>query len=388
MQKRVAYKFALCLCFAMSMLIAPGFALDTTKMKNERNVTTQSFGKTADGENVENFRLQNKNGYVAEVSTYGATLVRFLVPSDAGEPTNIVLGFDNISQYQKESPYFGATVGRVANRIAGGEFELDGKKYKLAINNGPNTLHGGLKGFDKRVWKAEPFSNSDKRGVKFQYTSADMEEGFPGRLEVTVTYTLTDDNELQIDYTASSDKPTPINLTNHSYFNLAGAGQGDILSHKLRLDADRYTPVNDELIPLGEQQNVGDTAMDFRNGTAIGARIAKVKGGYDHNYVLNKADNANHQEPLPKPILAAEVTDQTTGNRLLVLTTEPGIQFYSGNFLDGSVVGNGGSYKKHYGFCLEAQHFPDSVNQSKFPSTIVRPGEVYRQTTIYQVLKK
>lgn len=350
------------------------------------SVSSVSFGKTSEGEDVECFKLKNKNGMVAEIITYGATLTRFLVPSGGDSSTNIVLGFDNIEQYQKESPYFGSTVGRVANRIANGEFELDSKSYKLPINNGPNTLHGGLKGFDKRIWIAEPFEHDGGRGVLFKYTSADMEEGFPGKMSVAVKYTLDDGDRLQLDYEATTDKATPVNLTNHSYFNLAGAGHGDILSHELTLYADNFLPVDQNLVPLGSLEKVGGTPMDFRTATAIGAQIAKVEGGYDHNYVIQQ--NASSPNPACPPVLAAEVKEPKSGVRLVMYTTEPGVQFYSGNFLDGTAVGNGGAYQKHFGFCLEAQHYPDSVHQPAFPSTILRPGETYKQTTIYQVIQK
>lgn len=351
-----------------------------------KSVVQKAFGKTNDGETVQNFQLTNKNGMVATVSTYGATLISLMVPNADGNKTNIVLGFDNIEQYQRESPYFGSTVGRVANRIAGGEFELDSQKYKLAINNGPNTLHGGLKGFDKRIWRAEPFESQSERGVAFSYVSADMEEGFPGKLTASVKYTLTDDGEIKIDYEARTTKPTPINLTNHSYFNLRGAGNGDVLAHQLMLYADKYTPVDETLIPIGVLKDVEGTPMDFRHATAIGAHIGKVSGGYDHNYVLNKSTlDASGIASNPEVILAAEVREPESGRRLLMYTSEPGVQFYSGNFLDGSVIGNGGTYKKHYGFCLEAQHFPDAVHHKNFPSVILEPGEVYRQTTIYKL---
>lgn len=349
--------------------------------KEEKTVKSKEFGATAEGDKVQLFELQNKNGMVAEVSNYGATLMRLLVPNKDGTKTNIVLGFDNIAQYEKESPYFGSTVGRVANRIAKGEFELDSKTYKLAVNNGPNTLHGGLKGFDKRMWSAKPFENGSDRGVTFALVSRDMEEGFPGEVSVSVTYTLTDADELRLYYEATTEKPTPINLTNHSYFNLSGAGMGDILSHELTIHADKYTPVDDTLIPLGTLEKVSHSPMNFQTATAIGAHINQVKGGYDHNYVL-KGD----RKPDDKAVLAVEVKDPKSGRRLQMHTTEPGVQFYSGNFLDGSLIGNGGAYKKHFGFCLEAQHFPDSVHRPNFPNTILRPGEVYKQTTIYQVL--
>lgn len=354
--------------------------------KSMTSVVQKAFGKTNDGETVQNFELTNKNGVVATVSTYGATLISLMVPNPDGSKTNVVLGFDNIEQYQRESPYFGSTVGRVANRIAGGEFELDSQKYKLAVNNGPNTLHGGLKGFDKRIWRAEPSESQSERGVAFSYVSADMEEGFPGELNARVKYTLTDDDQIKIDYEARTTKPTPINLTNHSYFNLRGAGNGDVLAHHLLLHADKFTPVDETLIPLGVLNDVAGTPMDFRHATAIGAHIGEVPGGYDHNYVLNKSSAvASMRATNLEVILAAEVREPESGRCLRMYTTEPGVQFYSGNFLDGSINGNGGIYKKHYGFCLEAQDFPDSVHHEGFPSIILKPGDVYKQTTIYKI---
>ena len=371
-----------------SLAITPAHAASKAEIQSVQfsSVSTSKFGKTSDSEEVKCFALKNKNGTVAEIIDYGATLTRFLVPVGADSMTNIVLGFDNIEQYQKESPYFGSTVGRVANRIARGEFELDSKSYKLAINNGPNTLHGGLKGFDKRIWTAEPFENGSERGVLFKYTSVDLEEGFPGKMSVAVKYTLDDDDRLRLDYEATTDKPTPVNLTNHSYFNLAGAGHADILSHELTLHADTYLPVDQNLIPTGSVAKVGGTPMDFKTATAIGAHINNVDGGYDHNYIIQQ--NASSPNPDSSPVLAAEVREPKSGLRLLMFTTEPGVQFYSGNFLDGTIIGIGGAYKKHSGFCLEAQHFPDSVHHPAFPNTILRPGDVYKQKTIYQVIRK
>lgn len=370
----------------LSLAIMPTHAASKAEIRNVQftSVSTSNFGKTSDGEQVECFKLKNKNGMVAELINYGATLTHLLVPFGPDSITNIVLGFDNIEQYQKESPYFGSTVGRVANRIARGEFELDSRSYKLAANNGPNTLHGGLKGFDKRIWTAEPFENGSERGVLFKYTSFDTEEGFPGKMSVAVKYTLDDDDRLQLDYEATTDKPTPINLTNHSYFNLAGAGHGDILLHELTLHADTYLPVDQNLIPQGHVEKVGDTPMDFRTATAIGAQIDEVEGGYDHNYIIQQ--KASFPDSDFRPVLAAEVREPKSGLKLMMYTTEPGVQFYSGNFLDGTIVGNGGAYNKHSGFCLEAQHFPDSVHHPEFPNTILRPGQVYKQKTIYQVM--
>jgi aldose 1-epimerase len=272
----------------------------------------------------------------------------------------------------------------VANRIAKGKFTLNGKTYRLATNNGPNSLHGGPKGFDKVLWKAEVAKKKAGAAVKFTYESPDGEEGYPGRLAVAVTYTLTGDNELRIDYRATTDKATPVNLTNHSYFNLAGPKSGTILGHELMLAADKYTPVDDTLIPTGDFKSVKNTPLDFTQMTKIGARIGKLKGdpgGYDHNFVVRKAKK--------RPKLAARVYEPKTGRVMIMYTTEPGVQFYSGNFLDGTLRGRGGVvYRKHQGFCLEAQHFPDSVNHPNFPSIILEPGETYKQTTVYKFSTK
>jgi aldose 1-epimerase len=338
------------------------------------------FGKTDDGTPVDLYILTNGRGMTAKVMTYGAILTELDVPDKDGKPEDVVLGFDDLKGYLAGHPFFGATVGRVANRIAKGRFTLNGKEYKLAVNNGPNALHGGKKGFDKMVWKAEPVKAASGVAVKFTYKSPDGEEGYPGNLTATVTYTLTTKNELRLDYTATTDKATPVNLSNHSYFNLAGPRSGDILGHEMMLAADKYTPVDETLIPTGEIKPVRGTPLDFTKPTAIGARIAQMKGkpgGYDHNFVLNGGGK--------RLALAARVHDPKSGRVMEMYTTEPGVQFYTGNFLDGSNKGKGGVvYKKHQGFCLEAQHFPDSVNHPNFPSTILEPGKTYKQTTIYK----
>ncbi len=335
------------------------------------------FGKTKDGATVELYVLTNSKGMTAKIMTYGATVTQLIVPDRNGKSGDVTLGFDNLDQYLATQPYFGAIVGRVANRIAKGKFILNGTEYTLAANNGPNHLHGGLKAFDKVVWKAKPVSSAEGQSVEFSYLSVDGEEGYPGNLTCKVVYTLTKDNELKIDYTATTDKPTPVNLTNHAYFNLAGAGTGDVLGHELMLVAQRFTPVDDSLIPSGQITAVKDTPMDFTKPARIGSRINQVKGGYDLNYVLDSGGSK-------APVLAARVHEPKSGRVMEVYTTEPGVQFYTGNFLDGTISGIGGIYKKHSGFCLETQHFPDAVHHPNFPSIILTPGQVYRATTIYK----
>jgi aldose 1-epimerase len=342
------------------------------------SVAQSEFGKLPDGTAVEAYVLQNSHGLRAKVITYGALLTEMHVPDRKGRLGDITLGFDNLQQYLDGHPYFGATVGRYANRIALGKFTLDGHTYTLATNNGPNHLHGGLKGFDKVIWSAEILGTENGASVRFTYTSPDGEEGYPGTLVARVTYTLTDDNELRLDYTAATDKPTVVNLTNHAYWNLAE--QGSILDHVLLLNADHFTPVDDTLIPIGTIAPVKDTIMDFTRPMPIGSRIRQLTNdpqGYDHNYVLRSGGGAL--------ALAARVTEPTTGRILEILTTEPGIQFYSGNFLDGTLTGKRSIvYHQHHGFCLETDHFPDSPNQPTFPSVILRPGQTYAQTTVHR----
>jgi aldose 1-epimerase len=344
---------------------------------SKAGVKKAMFGKLDDGTPVEIYTLTNSHGLTAKIMTYGATLTELHVPDRNGAQGDVVLGFDNLAQYVKGHPYFGSTVGRVANRIAKGKFTLEGKAYTLAVNNGPNHLHGGLKAFDKAVWKATRVKSADGPAVKFAYHSPDGEEGYPGNLDVAVTYTLTNKNGLRIDYEATTDRATPVNLTNHTYFNLAG--KGDILDHELMLAADRYVAVDDTLIPTGELREVKGTPMDFTTPHKIGERITQVGGdpnGYDHCYVLNSGGRSF--------ALAARATEPTTGRVMEMYTTEPGVQFYTGNFLDGTLTGKGGMvYRKHSAFCLEAGHFPDSVNHPDFPSTILRPGQTYRQRTEY-----
>jgi aldose 1-epimerase len=350
-----------------------------------RNVPTAEksiFGKTKDGTPIELFTLKNAKGTTARIIGYGATLQGLWLADKSGKITDVVLGFDDLDGYLGAHPYFGGTIGRVANRIAKGKFVLDGKEYSMALNNSPNSLHGGKEGFNRKVWKGEILKRRHAVSVRLTYVSPDGEEGFPGALKVTVTYTLTNENELTIDYTASSDKATPVNLTNHSYFNLAG--NGNILDHSLYVNADKYTPVDSTLIPTGEIVTVKGTPFDFTQATSIGARISQLTGdpgGYDHNLVLNRTNG--------KLKLAARLRDPASGRQMEMWTTEPGVQFYSGNFLDGTIKGKRGAvYEKHAALCLEAQHFPDSVNHANFPTTIVRPGSVYKQQTIYKFTAK
>jgi aldose 1-epimerase len=360
-------------------LAGPAVAAD----KAQAGVVKKPFGKTADGTAVDLYVLTNVNGVVAKVMSYGVTVTELHVPDAAGKLEDVVLGFDDLEGYLKGHPFFGCIAGRVANRIAKGRFTLDGKEYKLAVNNGPNSLHGGNKGFDKVAWKAESVRPADGAAVRFTYLSPDGEEGYPGNLTATVTYTLTDQNELKIDYTATTDKATPLNLTNHSYFNLAGAKSGDVLGQELMLAADNYTPADKTLIPIGEIRPVKGTPLDFTKPTPIGARIGELKatGGYDHNFVLNSGGK--------KLALGARARDPKSGRVMEMWTTEPGVQLYTANGLDGRLKGKGGvAYPKHAGFCLEAQHFPDSVNHPEFPSVILRPGQTYTQTTIYKLLTK
>jgi aldose 1-epimerase len=348
--------------------------------KEKPRVERIEFGKTRDGVAVEQYVLRNANGVVAKVMTYGATLTDLLVPDRNGRLGSVVLGFDTFPPYLGEVPYFGSTVGRYANRIARGVFELNGRQYMLATNNGPNHLHGGVRGFDKVVWRAEPRDNPQAPSITFTYRSADGEEGYPGNLTVKVTCTLTAQNEIALDYSATTDKATPINVTNHSYFNLAGEAAGTVLDHDLMIAADQFTPVDATLIPTGEIAPVAGTPMDFTTPTRIGARISLVPGaapgGYDHNYVLR---------PQTGLALAARLSEAKSGRVLEVLTTEPGIQFYSGNFLDGKIHGrSGAAYVQHAALCLETQHFPDSVNHPNFPSAILQPGQTFTSQTVYR----
>jgi len=345
-------------------------------------IKKEAFGNTSDGP-VDVYTIANSHGMEVRVTNYGGIIVLLRVPDKKGMPGDVVLGYDNLDGYLKNSPYFGAIVGRYGNRIANGKFTLDGVDYHLAKNNGPNSLHGGLKGFDKVIWHAEPFTNKEGSGLVLTYTSKEGEEGYPGNLKIKITYTVTDQNELQIDYEATTDKATPVNLTSHSYFNLAGEGNGDILKHELMLNADRFTPVDQTLIPTGELRPVKGTPLDFTKSTPIGARINDnyeqllIGHGYDHNFVLNRKDEGLE--------LAARVHEPNSGRVLEVYTTEPGVQLYTGNFLDGTITGKHGHvYNKHAALCLETQHFPDSPNHPNFPSTILRPGQTYHSRTVYK----
>ncbi|HZT38334.1 MAG TPA: aldose epimerase family protein [Bryobacteraceae bacterium] len=368
------------LLIASSLMILASCA--AKEEKGAAGLKKQSWGK-ASGADVDLYTLTNRNGMSVEITNYGGRVVTLKVPDRNGAFDDVVLGFDSLEGYLGNNPYFGAIVGRYGNRIAKGRFTLDGKEYHLPINNGENSLHGGLKGFDKVVWNGKDASGPDGPAVELMYLSRDGEEGYPGNLAATVRYTLTDNNELKIHYTATTDKPTVLNLTNHSYFNLAGQGKGDILGHEMMINADRYTPVDAGLIPTGELAPVLGTPFDFRQPTAIGARInanneqLKIAKGYDHNFVLNTAGSA--------ATAAIRVHEPKTGRVMEVYTDQPGVQFYTGNFLDGTIHGKGGkAYGPRAAFCLETQHFPDSPNHSNFPSTALRPGETYNTTTIYK----
>lgn len=379
--------------FAVLATLLAGFPLFSLSLAQEATpaatpgaagITSEPFGD-AEGEPVELYTLTNANGMEVKIMTYGGIIQSIRVPDREGNVANVTLGFNTLDEYLAGHPYFGNITGRYANRIAKGAFTIGEETYQLAINNDPNSLHGGEKGFDKFVWAAEEVQSEDGVGVKLSRTSPDMEEGYPGNLEVEVTYTLTNNDEIRIDYAATTDKPTVVNLTNHAYFNLAGDGAGSIDGHELQLMASNYTPVDETLIPTGEIAPVAGTPLDFTTPHPIGERIRDdfeqlvIGRGYDHNFVLDRPspDDASL-------ILAARVVEPTTGRTLEISTTEPGIQFYSGNFLDGTVIGAAGKmYRQGDGFALETQHFPDSPNQETFPSTLLEPGETFESTTIY-----
>jgi aldose 1-epimerase len=380
----------------IAMVAAPTVATGQTANQQGASITSQSWGLVESddpnhpeqGNEVHLYTLTNRRGMRVNILTYGGILQSIEVPGRRGRLTNVTLGFNNLDQYVNQNPYFGNITGRYANRIAGGQFELNGQTYQLALNNGPNSLHGGNFGFDKRIWAAEEINDGRNVGLRLTYTSPDGEEGYPGTLHVTVTYTLTSKNDIRMDYRAELEPgeglATVVNLTNHAYFNLAGEGNGDIYDHRLRINADEYTPVDPTLIPTGAIDPVEDTPMDFNRPTAIGDRINDgtfeqlVLGlGYDHNWVLDRRTDDRLE-------FAASARDPESDRTLKIYTTEPGIQFYAGNFLDGTLIGTSGkTYRQSYGFALETQHFPDSPNQPNFPSTVLEPGEVYETTTIY-----
>jgi aldose 1-epimerase len=348
-----------------------------TEKKSEMSIAKTSFGKTADGQEIDLYTCTNSNGLIAKFTSYGAIVVSLETPDRDGKLANINLGFDKLDLYLERHPYFGSTVGRFCNRIAKGKFTLDDKEYTLATNNDPNHLHGGDAGFDKQVWKAEEVETDEAVGVKFTRRSPDGEEGYPGNLDVTVVYTLTKDDELKVEFTATSDKATPCNLTNHNYWNLAGAGSGTIEEHEVQIESDKYLSVDDTLIPTGELADVKGTPLDFTTPHKLGERLKQIKAdpvGYDHCFALRSQDGSL--------ALAARVKEPGSGRVMEIYTTQPGIQLYTGNFLDGS-EGNGG-YNQYGAFCLETQHYPDSPNQPEFPSTILKPGETYSQTTIHK----
>jgi aldose 1-epimerase len=364
---------------AMALALAlPGCA---TGIHSTAAITEQPFGNDTQGAPVTLYTLKNRNGAEVSICNYGGLVTSLKVPDRGGKLGDVVLGFDNLADYIKDSPYFGALIGRYGNRIAKGKFVLDGNAYTLATNNGPNALHGGLKGFDKVLWQSRAYQSDSGPALELTYLSKDGEEGYPGNLSVTARYTLTDSNALKLEYTATTDKDTVVNLTQHSYFNLAC--HGTILNHVVMIAADKFTPVDSTLIPVGELRPVEGTPFDFRKPTAIGARIGqddeqlKFGNGYDHNWVING--------PAGKIRLMARVYEPTSGRILEVLSSEPGLQFYSGNFLDGTLKGkNGQVYQFRDGFCMEPQHFPDSPNKPNFPSVVLRPGAVYHNTIIYR----
>jgi aldose 1-epimerase len=343
-------------------------------------ISRESFGRTKEGTPVDIFTLRNSKGLEARICNYGGIVVSFKVPDRHGKMEDVVLGYDHLDGYLTNNPFFGCLVGRYGNRIAGGKFVLEGKEYKIAVNNGPNALHGGLKGFDKVVWEPSVLATPEGTSLQLKYLSKDGEEGYPGNLSVTAVYAVTEDNGLRLDYTATTDKPTVLNLTQHSYFNLAP--RANILDHKVMIAADKFTPTDGTLIPTGELRSVEGTPFDFRKPTAIGARInqeneqLKFGSGYDQNFIINKAPNQLG--------LAARVLEPKTGRVLEVLTTEPAMQFYTGNHLKDITGKDGWRYQPRDGFCMEPQHFPDSPNHPEFPSTVLKPGEVYRNTIIYR----
>ena len=363
----------------LSTLVAATFSsCQNNNTKSATSGITKAEWGEVDGKKVYLYTLVNNKGTEVKISNYGGIVTSFITEDKFGKRSNIVIGFDSLSGYLQKPPYFGALIGRSANRIGDATFSLNGASYHLAANNGKNHLHGGLKGFDKVVWEDTVVNDSFPQ-LTLSYFSKDGEEGYPGNLKVLVQYTLTDDNELKIEYTAETDKATPVNLTNHSYFNLSGDVSNTILDHTLQIDADKYTPVDTTLIPTGELKPVKETAFDFTTPQRIGSRIDSVKGGYDHNWVLNRKDSSSIQ-------LVATLSDPSSGRALEVFTTQPGLQFYTGNFLDGRFTNRDGKpITIHTALCLETQHFPDSPNKPVFPSTILQPGQQYHQITLYKI---
>jgi len=369
------------LSVSLSAALFVGCADVSKTSQRKGQIIVKPFGLAPDGARVNLYTLRNNKGAEVGICNYGGLVIFLKVPDRHGKFADVVLGYDNLPDYIKDTPYFGALIGRYGNRIAKGKFTLDGKEYTLAVNNGPNALHGGLKGFDKVVWEARFLATHAGPSLELVYVSKDGEEGYPGTLSVKAIYTLTEDNALMLDYVATTDKDTVLNLTHHSYFNLAG--KGDILNHQVMMPADKFTPVDVNLIPTGELKPVDGSPFDFRTPTAIGARIGqedeqlKFGGGYDHNWVINK--------PMGQLGLMARVYEPTSGRVMEVWSTDPGLQFYSGNFLDGKNKGKGGwVYKYRNGFCMEPQHYPDSPNQPNFPSVVLKPGQTYRNTIIYK----
>jgi aldose 1-epimerase len=377
-ESKMKVRFWVNLVLAATAIYMSGCATEPqAKEKSKMSVRKEPFGQTTDGKGVDIYTLTNANGLRARITNYGAILVSLEVPDRNGKLADITLGYDALDGYIKRGSFFGATVGRYANRIGGAGFVLNGIEYELAANNGENHIHGGKKGFDKVVWNAEQVETADAVGVKLTYLSKDGEEGYPGNLDCTIVYTLTSNDELKISYEAETDKTTVINLTNHSYYNLAGQGNGDILGHEIMLNADSYTVVDKGLIPTGEIRSVKDSPMDFTSPMSIGSRIGQVGKGYDHNYVLNSGGGSR--------ALCARVYEPTSGRVMEVHTTEPGVQLYTGNFLNGSITGKDGKvYNKHYAFCLETQHFPDSPNKPDFPSVVLEPGQKYTTVTVHK----
>jgi aldose 1-epimerase len=375
------YQLVTAISTGLSAICLLACAMPASSSAASGQISKKPFGKLPDGTGVDLYILRNRHGVEVKITNYGGIVTSISVPDRNGQFEDVVLGYDNLEDYLKESPYFGAIVGRYGNRIANAKFTLNGTEYKLAANKGPNSLHGGLKGFDKVIWQGKSLATPEGAALELSYLSKDGEEGFPGNLTVTAVYTLTDDNGLKLEYTATTDKETVINLTQHSYFNLEG--KGDVLNHEVMINADKFTPADKNLIPTGELKPVDGTPFDFRKPTALGARInqddeqLKMAGGYDQNWVINK--------PVGKLGLMTRVYEPATGRVLEVLSTEPGMQFYTGNFLNGKIVGKGGwVYKPRSAFCMEPQHYPDSPNHPEFPSVVLKPGQEYHNTIIYR----